>query len=353
MVLTYYTNLLSLSTRFIDDLQIVQSIVSFVVFISSLAYAIVSLNRKLKGVTYQHLAVDSVVCVIYAAIQCWTWIIRCGALCPYGYNYWSKLYDLYIFIYFKQTLDIFMMFVEIHLTYTKLQSFSNVRTKTYIPLYAKFIFFYIYALCICVPLNYLPRTLTLFGYLITSNNQNESVANANLTATDLLPLYKLVTLDKNDPFMKWNLITGFAGGVGPLIVYFILNSIVYFRLRSFLAQKRATLGPHRDMTIEKKEIKSSARIMVLGVNCLLGYFPNKLANNFLLYALTPDQWNLYIPFSNMLIWISNGLKLFINMAFDYEFRKVFFTTFHIPMKKSRVQGNSSIMTTFSTKIIEI
>jgi hypothetical protein len=135
------------------------------------------------------------------------------------------------------------------------------------------------------------------------------------------------------------LITGFMGGIGPLIAYFILQLVLYFKLRSFLAFKRRTLGPGRDKSVEGKEIKSSLRIMVLGVNCVVGYFPNKLANNFLMYALTPEQWTIYIPFSNMLIWLSNGLKFFINFTFDEEFRKVFYATFRIPSKKSHVHSS--------------
>ena len=61
----------------------------------------------------------------------------------------------------------------------------------------------------------------------------------------------------------------------------------------------------------------------------------------LLYALTAQQWSLYIPFSNMLIWLSNGLKLFINLAFDEEFRRVFKNTFYIAFRKPRIMVSSS------------
>ena len=74
---------------------------------------------------------------------------------------------------------------------------------------------------------------------------------------------------------------------------------------------------------------------------LIVFWPNKLANNFLLYALTAQQWSLYIPFSNMLIWLSNGLKLFINLAFDEEFRRVFKNTFYIAFRKPRIMVSSS------------
>ena len=329
MTSKYYTDLLGLSTRLIDDLNIAQSFVGLFVFISCLLFAIGCLNKRLKSVTYQHLALDSIASVIYSIINCWSWIIRCGALCPYGYNFWSKMFDLYLFVYFRQSLDTFMMLIEIHLTYVKLQSFQNelsTSAKQYSPLYVRFLLFYIYSAAVCVPCNLLPRILfpgsewgiTLVGYLITLKNPNVTALNAN--ESDLRPLYQVLSLNKDSEFMKWNLISGFMAGIGPLFVYLAMQVVLYLKLREFLAKKKRTLGANRDRTIEKNEIKSSLRILVLGINCFLGYFPNKLANNFLLYALTSQQWSLYIPFSNMLIWLSNGLKLFINLAFDEEFR---------------------------------
>ena len=120
---------------------------------------------------------------------------------------------------------------------------------------------------------------------------------------------------------------GALQGVGLLFVYLIMNVILYAKLRAFLAKKRRTLGSLHYRTVEQKETKSTVRIMCLALNCLVGYFPNKLANNSLLYVLSAADFSLYIPFSNMLIWVSHSLKLFINLAFDYEFRRVFWATF--------------------------
>ena len=59
MVLVYVRDLFGLTSRFSDNINIVQSIVSLLVFISCSLFAIVCLNKKLKSVTYQHLALDA------------------------------------------------------------------------------------------------------------------------------------------------------------------------------------------------------------------------------------------------------------------------------------------------------
>ena len=246
MALIYVRDLFNLSSRFIDDLNIAQSFVSLLVFVSCLLFAIVCLNKQLKSVTYQHLALDSIASVIYSIINCSSWIIRCGALCPYCYNFWSKMFDLYIFIYVRQSLDTFMMLIEIHLTYVKLQSFQNelsTSAKQYIPLYVRFILFYIYSAAVCIPCNVLPRILfpgsewgiTLIGYLITSENPNVTALNAN--ESELRPLYQVISLNKDSEFMQWNLISGFMVGIGPLFVYLAMQVVLYFKLREFLAKK--------------------------------------------------------------------------------------------------------------------
>lgn len=63
------------------------------------------------------------------------------------------------------------------------------------------------------------------------------------------------------------------------------------------------------------------------INCFVGYFPNKLANNTMLYFLDTYTYNLYIAFSNGLIWFSHGIKIFIHLIFNDEFYDAFLIMF--------------------------
>ena len=342
----YFKDLLGLSTRVLDTLNYIQPFVSALSFISSLICAMVCMNHLLKGVIYQHLLLDSIVSTVYSALNAWTWIIRCGARCEYGYNYWSKVYELYVFLYFKQSLEVFMLLIEIHITYLKLRSFS-VKSASLSPatLYARFAFFFIVSFAVGVPLIIIPRKIDLLGYLLTSPfGLNDT--SSNFTASDLRPLYIITVMDKNSSFMKGNLALGIVQGVGLLCVNFLLNLVLYLKFRSFLAKKKKLPDPERDKKIEQKEKSSTIRIVVLAINCSIGYFPNKLANNSLLYIFSIDTFNFYIPFSNMLIWLSISFKLLINLAFDRSFRETFFVTLKMSNEQTLHFKRRSTMPTF-------
>ncbi len=143
-------------------------------------------------------------------------------------------------------------------------------------------------------------------------------------------------MDKQTDFMKVNFFIGLLQGVGLLLAYFILNITLYLKLRAFLSQKRrlSVTAAYRGETImDKRERKSTMRLIILSFSCIIGYFPNKLANNSLLYVLSIADFNTYIPISNMLIWISHALKLPINVLFDDEFRSTFYIRFGIKGEK--------------------
>ncbi len=91
--------------------------------------------------------------------------------------------------------------------------------------------------------------------------------------------------------------------------------------------------------ITKKELRTTFLILVLCINCFFGYFPNKLANNIMLYFLDTVTYNFYIAFSNALIWFSHGIKLFINLKFNEEFRETFFLIIGRPIQ-TRISSSS-------------
>ena len=139
-----YTNLLSLSPRILDTLNVyVQPLFGLFTLVCSLLCAIVFASSRLKGVTYQHLFLDALASAVYGLSNSWTFIIRCGALCMYGYNYWSKFYEVNCYIYIGKSLELFVLLLEIHLSYLRIASFSKEKKgKDWIPMYVRFVIFF-------------------------------------------------------------------------------------------------------------------------------------------------------------------------------------------------------------------
>ena len=65
----------------------------------------------------------------------------------------------------------------------------------------------------------------------------------------------------------------------------------------------------------------------MSINCVLGYFPNKLAHNIMLYFLDSNTFNFYLAVTNGLIWFSHGNKLFLQLIFNDEFYRKFMIIF--------------------------
>ena len=122
---TNYTSLLSLSTRLLDTMNVYTlPFVSLFTFTCSFISMIVLANKRLKGIVYQHLLLDSIAAIIYAASNSFTFLIRCGALCSYGYTYWSKFYELHFYVYVGKSVELFILLLELNLSFMRLSSFE-------------------------------------------------------------------------------------------------------------------------------------------------------------------------------------------------------------------------------------
>ena len=234
-----YTNLLSLSPRILDTLNVyVQPLFGLFTLVCSLLCAIVFASSRLKGVTYQHLFLDALASAVYGLSNSWTFIIRCGALCMYGYNYWSKFYEVNCYIYIGKSLELFVLLLEIHLSYLRIASFSKEKKgKDWIPMYVRFVIFFVVAFSTCVPVVILPRSINLTGYLALDGKLNATINNT--LDESYLPLYLVVLKEKTSVYGYILLGISILQGVGLLLVLIAINLILLYMFRRFILRKMA------------------------------------------------------------------------------------------------------------------
>ena len=123
---TYYYNLYTLSDKTTDILNtFILPIISFFSILCGLVCVIVLSNKKLKGIIFQHMKVISIANLVYALINFFLFIIRCGRLCPYGYDYGAKVYEYYIYLTIGKSLELFVILLDLNLLMLKLRSFST------------------------------------------------------------------------------------------------------------------------------------------------------------------------------------------------------------------------------------
>ena len=102
-----YYSLQSLSSILIDTLNFYfLPFISMYSFICNILMVIVFTNKRLNGDVYQYLLFDSLVGTFYFSISTFIFLIRCGVYCPYGYDYTSKFYELYLYFFIGKTVEV-------------------------------------------------------------------------------------------------------------------------------------------------------------------------------------------------------------------------------------------------------
>lgn len=124
---------------------------------TSLLNIIVSFSKELQKNVFKFILVDSIGDFLFLFIQFFLVIIRCGTLCPWGYSYISKLYEIYIYLFIGYVIIAFRVLVDLSVSLNRLLILSNIfkNSKEY-NFYIKMIIF----LTIAVLLNLAPFALS-------------------------------------------------------------------------------------------------------------------------------------------------------------------------------------------------
>lgn len=238
----YFTSLSNLSLRATDFLNtFILPFISLLSFLCGLICIRVLMNKKLKGIIFQHMFFESIADVIYSFINFFFFIIRCGVYCPYGYNYYSKVYELYVYIFIGKSIELFTILIDLNLAILKYKSFlpqsqssqqqttigkfNNVEFRLRI----KFLLFLMLSLVIATPSILMPRSINFVGLLITNSTKQ-------INQTTELYVVSQSEISYDVFFNYFSLLIAFGQGAGLLIVIMILNIIILVKLKRFLNQ---------------------------------------------------------------------------------------------------------------------
>lgn len=72
-----------------------------------------------------YIFLNSLVDLLFLLTQFFSLVIRCGALCPFGYSYISKSYEIYVFWFLGYTLVNSQTFFSVYMAYDRLRMFSG------------------------------------------------------------------------------------------------------------------------------------------------------------------------------------------------------------------------------------
>ena len=99
--LRVYYSKVNLTNSFVDNsnVYLLPSICLFGIGTSLLCLLVSFKRDDSNAKTLDYILINSAIDFIFLLIEIFVVIIRCGALCPYGYTYAAKFYEIYIFQY--------------------------------------------------------------------------------------------------------------------------------------------------------------------------------------------------------------------------------------------------------------
>ena len=200
--------------------------------ITNVLTIIVLFKSDLKGIMYKYMIFMSIFEIIEMLISFWLMIVRCGTLCPYDYQYLSKFYEQYFYLYLRNVSIFYSNIADLHIAFNRLNNFSK-DLKSFskkIPFKLSIGFFFILGFAINYPNYILSRDIVKIGSLVTNGN-----------TTSLRPLYQIKNNAFNDN-IYWKVIL-FVFAVSRklllLIILFVANVIMGFMFKRYIKNKQS------------------------------------------------------------------------------------------------------------------
>lgn len=165
----------NLTQQFIDysNVYLLPSICVLGIF-TNIITMIVSYKRNSNENIFKYIFINSTADFLFLLTQSFIAIIRCGVLCPYGYSYWSKFYEIYIYLFVGYIIIAFKVMLDISVSLNRLLLLSNIKPGSKeINFYLKAFLFLIISICLNLAPYVLSREIVIKAFYFNSFNSTE------------------------------------------------------------------------------------------------------------------------------------------------------------------------------------
>lgn len=348
--LPVFSDLRSLSTLLQDVFNVyIFPSVCFIGCVLNILCLVTLLNKNLntKVLKFVFLIIISDLMKLFVSV--FLVIFRCGALCPYGYSYFWKLYEQYIYLFYGNTWNMFGNLVNITAALERFLSFYPQMAKkfdSFLSLRVKLVILFIISAVMNVPEYIIARSTTKTGWLM--------VNSSNVSHYE--PIYTLISNEtsKIEAFKTILFIITIMRKLLLLVVLLVINALVCFKFRKYLQKKHELT--HRSSTYsvtEKSQDTSSTNqasqhsaanpkttkmIMIISISCFICNIQDSLAP-ILFYVIDTNAYNIYILSSNLTYFIFRSLNFIVLYICSRKFRDFFNGQFSC-VKKSPLHSTS-------------
>ena len=292
--------------------------------ITNIINAKVLIKMKPDNNINNYLLVKSCCDLSFLITQSFTFIIRCGSLCPYSYSYEAKFYEAYIHRYFGYVLISFSFSLDMTASIERILSFkiTSGNNKFQIPFRIRCVILLIISTLICIPQYVLFSLPKAVGKLYVYDSKKNS--------TSYEVIYQLKN-GENEELKNLVVVLKYIRGYFCICFYALLNLFIIVKLKKHSVKKNsitiieninsAKLSFKKNLSKEKRK---TWMIFVIFLNYLFGhaiesfFVSNYFENNIFVK-------NLVYVIANLFLYISHGLNLLIYLYFDKKFRLFLFS----------------------------
>lgn len=239
----------NLTTRFADysNVYLLPIVCAFGIFTSFLSILVSStrsqsyarLNKRdaqLLNKTFDYILLNSIIDFLFLLIESFLFIIRCGTLCPHGFSYAAKFYEVYFYLYFAYSLVMAQVFLNIHVAIDMLKMLNAHVTSNHRRLF-------IYGVAF-LSLSF-SMIFNLPGFLISKEILPFGIYMPNPNSTNFYILYvsKIRTGFETELFQ--DILIAFLIIKNPVmyVSLVVLNILVCIKYRKYIKSKRNLITP--------------------------------------------------------------------------------------------------------------
>ena len=230
----------SLTLRIYDysNVYLLPAICAFGIITNALAIVVLLKINKLNENVYLYMMINTVADLLFLMTQISIVATRCGILCPYGYTYGAKFFEVYIYLYFGYIVVTFSALVDMSVSIDRVLSFNvnKKRMMTRTDFYVRcFVLFAISALFLA-PIYCISREILPYAYLVRMDGNNETtsavIVEEVLYKRKIKEFWLLPT-----PQVFFSIITMIKGPV-LIAAVLIVNLFVSFKFKQHIAKKK-------------------------------------------------------------------------------------------------------------------
>ncbi|RNA32837.1 hypothetical protein BpHYR1_034125 [Brachionus plicatilis] len=287
--------------------------------ITNILNILVSYNKNFLQNPLKVILVDSIGDLFFLLIQSFLFIIRCGSLCPWGYSYPAKFYEVYIYLLIGYILVVFRVLVDLSVSFNRLLILSSVQMKE-INFYLQLIVFITIAIVLNVPIFGISRQIVVKGYYYPDRNSSsyeilyDKDVRENFKIRWVAIVMSAITVVK-DPF----LFTSFCG----------INIAIAVKFRQHMSKKKSmtlvnmvktTVNTISQESTNKKgkskgsssRRENSTTLMLLGL-CVIYFFGNLIDTSAIILDIfrfdVYYKYGFIVLIGNTLFFLSHSILL--------------------------------------------